>query len=104
MYMNNSAVINIKIEPRLKSQAQKVAEELGLTLSALVKGILKQLIDTKEVVFRVSEKPTEFLLSSLKAAEADVKAGRVVSFRNGREALKYLDDLIADERRRKRQG
>lgn len=102
--MNNSAVINIKVEPSFKIQAQKVAERLGLTLSSLVKGILKQAIDSREVIFRVSEQPTEFLIKSLKAAEADIKAGRVVSFENREEALKYLDGLITDERKRKREG
>lgn len=100
--MNNSAVINIKIEPRVKRQAQKVAEELGLSLSAIVKGCLNQLIQTKEIIFRVSEEPTEYLLKSLRESEEDVKAGRVTSFDNPKDAISWLNGLVKDGRKSKK--
>lgn len=97
--MSNSAVINIKIEARFKREVQKAAEDLGFSLSALIKGFLRQFARTKEVYFNVSEEPTEYLLRALKESEEDIKAGRIVSFKDPRQALSYLDKLIANDRK-----
>jgi antitoxin component of RelBE/YafQ-DinJ toxin-antitoxin module len=40
-----TAVINVKTHPEIKSQAKKIAEELGFSLSSLVNAYLKQLIN-----------------------------------------------------------
>ena len=47
----NTAVINIRTDLGLKSAAQKVAEELGFSISSLVNAYLKQLVKTKTVHF-----------------------------------------------------
>ena len=65
----NTAVINVKTEPQLKAKAQKVAEELGLSLSALIKAYLKQLVRTKSVSFDISEEPSDYLLEAIREAE-----------------------------------
>ena len=101
VYMD-TAVINIKIEPRVKRQAQKVAEELGLSLSAVLKGCLNQLIQTKEIIFRVSEQPSDYLLKALEESKKDIKAGRVVSFNKPEEAISYVDKLIEDDKKRRK--
>lgn len=88
----DTAVINIKIEPKLKSQSRKVAEEFGLTLSTLVKSLLAQVVRRKEIVLSLSEEPTEYLLEALKESEADIKAGRVSpAFDNASDAIKWLN-------------
>ena len=89
--MNNSVVVNIKIEPQVKRDAQKLAEKLGLPLSALIKSYLKQIIRAQEVVLTVSEEPTEYLIKSLKESEEDIKAGRVTSFDNAKNAIAWLN-------------
>ena len=43
----NTAVVNIKVDPKVKKQAKKVALELGFSLSALINAYLRQLIKTK---------------------------------------------------------
>jgi len=93
----NTAVINIKINPTLKKQARSIAEELGLNLSSLIKGYLKQLVRTKTVSFSLEEEPTDYLLQALKESREDIKAGRVVSFNKPDEAIKYLNKMIDDE-------
>ncbi len=47
---------------------------------------------------RQPEEPTHYLLDSLKKSEADEKAGRVISFKNGKEALAYLDKMIEKDK------
>ena len=74
----NTAVVNVKVNPLVKKEAQKVAEELGLSLSALVNGYLKQLIRNKTVVFSsLEEEPTDYLLEALRQSKEDIKTGKV---------------------------
>ena len=43
----------IKVNKAVKQRAQKVAKELGIPLSTLVAGYLKEFAEKKEVTFRV---------------------------------------------------
>jgi len=98
----NTAVINIKTNPQVKAKAQKVADELGFSLSGLINAYLKNLIQTKTVYFSLtSEEPSEYFLEMLKESEKDIKAGRVISFDNGDDAIKYLNTIIDDEQKSK---
>jgi antitoxin component of RelBE/YafQ-DinJ toxin-antitoxin module len=83
----------------MKEQAQKTAEELGLSLSGVVKVLLRQFIRTKRLSVELPEIPNEYLRASLKQSEEDIKAGRVLSFASGKDVLEYLDKEIADEKR-----
>jgi len=89
----NTAVINIRTDAKLKSSAQKIAEDFGLSLSALINGFLKHLIKTKKITFSVSEEPSDYLIKSIKEAEEDWKKGNYYSFKNPKDALKFLDKL-----------
>lgn len=98
----NTTSLHIKIEPDIKEQAQKTAEELGFSLSAVTKALLKQFIRTKRLAVSAEERPeipNARTRRILKQAEEDIKAGRVLSFASGKEALEYLDKEIADEKR-----
>jgi antitoxin component of RelBE/YafQ-DinJ toxin-antitoxin module len=91
-----------KIEPQIKQKAQKIASELGLSLSAVTKALLKQFIRTKHLSIGGNappEIPNARTLAALKESEEDYQAGRVVSFASGKEALDYLAREIADEKR-----
>lgn len=88
----NTAVINIRTDLGLKSAAQKVAEELGFSISSLVNAYLKQLVKTKTVHFSEAEEPSDYLIQLMKEAEEDRKAGRVSpSFDNAKDAIEWLD-------------
>ncbi len=91
--MNNTAIY-IKTEPEMKAEAQKVARELGFSLSSLVKAWLRQLIKTKTVSFStLDEEPNEYLKSVIKQAEENYRKGNVSpAFKTGKEAVKYLED------------
>ena len=86
-----TAVINIKVRPELKLEAQTLAEELGFNLSSLINALLKQVVRTRTLVISASEEPSEYLLEALKESRQDLKAGRVSpSFDNAKEAIKWL--------------
>lgn len=95
----NTTSLHIKIEPNVKEQAQKLADELGLSLSAVMKSLLKQFIRTKRLSVGISETPNEHLIQSLKQSDEDIKAGRTVAFKNAKDALSYIDSLIIDDKR-----
>lgn len=90
----STAVVNVKVNTVLKREAMKVAENLGFTLSGVVNAYLKQLVRTKKVDFSlVSEIPSDYMIKAMREAEQDVKNGRVVSFKNGKDALDYLHKM-----------
>ena len=88
-----TAVIHFKTKPIIKTRAQKVADELGFGLSALLNGFLNQLIKTKTIEFSAypKEEPNEFMIKALKEAEEDLKKGRVSpNFDNAHDAIAWL--------------
>ncbi|OGY37313.1 MAG: hypothetical protein A3E36_02460 [Candidatus Andersenbacteria bacterium RIFCSPHIGHO2_12_FULL_45_11b] len=91
----NTEAINIKIDPKTKKAAQKVAEDLGFSLSSLVKAYLRDLIKTKTVHFAIPEEPSQYLLKILAESDADIKAGRVRTFKNFAEEKRFLEEMIA---------
>lgn len=91
MYMYN-AVINIKTEVETKKQAQYLASELGISLSALINAYLKELVRTKKVKFSLDEVPSEYLKRLMRKAEQNLKQGKASPvFRTGEEAVKWLE-------------
>lgn len=94
-----TAVINVRVEPKTKKEAQSVAKNLGFSLGSLIEGYLKHLVRTKTVHFSLSEQPSEYMIKALKRSDEDIKAGRVVSFKSPKEALRYLDKIIDEHKK-----
>lgn len=94
----NTSSLHIKVEPNLKKQAQQIADDLGLSLSAIMKALLKQFVRTKQLSISLPESPSEYLIQSLERSEKDIRAGRVISFKTGQKTLAYLDQKIKDEK------
>lgn len=97
----NTAVINIRVNSTVKKQAQKTAEKMGLSLSDVINGFLRHLIKTKTVTFTAREEPSLWLIKALKESREDIKAGRVISFETWEEENRYLDNLIANDKKHK---
>jgi addiction module RelB/DinJ family antitoxin len=99
----NTTSLHIQIEPVIKQEAQKTAQELGLSLSSVVKALLKQFIRTKQLSVGIEERPeipNTRLMQDLKQSEEDIKAGRTIKFKNIEEAITYVDSLISDDKRK----
>lgn len=91
--MINSTVINIKTDSQVKKEAQKVAADLGLNLSVVINGFLKQFVKNKTVIFTLDESlPSDYLLTSIKSAKADRRKGDFHSFKNNKTAIDFLDN------------
>lgn len=91
----NTAVINIKTDPEVKVKAQKLAEQMGFSLSALINGYLRHFTRTKTVHFTMKDEvPSEYLIKAIKEAEADRKAGRYRSFSKAKDAIEWLNSIV----------
>lgn len=89
----NTAIINIKTESEVKQKAQVIARNLGITLSALINGYLRQLIRTKRVELTLDEKPSRYLKQTIKAARLERKQGQASPvFDNAKDAIKWLHE------------
>lgn len=96
----NTTTIHVKIDTQTRNEARKVAGEFGFTLTALVNALLKQITRTKQLYLNVEkEEPTKYFKQLMREADEDVKAGRVVSFKNGKEAVRYMNSLISDDKK-----
>ncbi len=91
--------IHIKTDVKTRDDARKVAEDFGFTLTSLVNALLKQVARTKRLTLSMEEKPTQYMTESLKKSEEDEKAGKVISFTSGKDALEYLAQEITNEKR-----
>ena len=89
------SVINIKTEKEVKENAQKIAKELGLSLSDVVNASLRNFIKTREVHFYAVPKMTEELECLLTKVEEDIKKKENISsgFSSSFEVSKHLDSL-----------
>jgi addiction module RelB/DinJ family antitoxin len=95
----NTTTIHIKTDVQTRNEAKKVAEDFGFALASLVNALLRQIARHKRLTLSLDEKPNQSMIESLKKSEEDVKAGRVISFESGQEALDYLTREIENEKR-----
>ena len=85
-------VINIKADEAVKKNAQKIASDLGLSLSAVINAYLRQLIRSKSVYFSTMPRITPEIETLISLAEKDYKKNKNISpvFSDSDEMLEYL--------------
>ncbi len=90
-----TTAIYIRTEPEVKAKAQKVAKELGFSLSSLLNAWLRHFIRTKTVTFSAaSEEPSEYLIQAIKKARENRKQGKGSPvFDNAEDAIAYLHKM-----------
>jgi len=86
------SVINIKTDPEIKKEAQKIASDLGLSLSGIINGFLKQIVRDKTINFSLNKNnPSKYLLSIIKQSQQEREDKEFYSFKNNEEAVRFLD-------------
>lgn len=85
-------VINIKTDKETKVKAQKLAEELGVPLSAIINVYLRQFIRTREFTFSLAYSMTPELEKTLEEVESDFAKKENISpvFDNPKDAISWL--------------
>lgn len=88
-----TTVIHVKADKEVKENAQKVAKDLGLSLSDVINASLRNFIRTREIVFSDIPQMTPELEKLLDRVEEDIKHNRNLSpaFKTAEEMNKYLD-------------
>lgn len=88
-------VINIKTDREIKKNVQRVAEELGLSLSDVINASLRNFIRTREVRFSSIPYMTKEFERLLGTVEKDIKQNKNLTpkFSSGEELENHLDSL-----------
>ncbi|MEI7709323.1 MAG: type II toxin-antitoxin system RelB/DinJ family antitoxin [bacterium] len=86
-----TSALSIKIDPKVKHEAQKVADQLGFTLSAIINASLKNLARSKTVSYSLLE-PSPFLKKAIRQARRDrAKGDNIIGpFHNVDDFMKSL--------------
>jgi addiction module RelB/DinJ family antitoxin len=94
VYMNTT-VINIRTDKKIKAQAQKIAADLGFSLSSLLNAYLHQLVKTKKVEFEEEAyEPMPYLKRVLKQAEKNWEKGNYTKLRTPEEIDLYMKRIM----------
>ena len=89
----NITSVHIKLESDIKEQAQQTAEELGLSLSAVMKALLKQFIRTRQLSVGITEEPSDYMVSSLKDSSNEYEHGNTSpTFTQAKDSFTWLDE------------
>ena len=92
--MNTHTILNVKTDKKLKAEAKKVSEELGVPLSTVINAFLKKFVREKEITLSANPlRPTPYLEQILEEAQAEYTAGKAQAFTSGDDMLKHLKSL-----------
>ena len=86
-----TTVINFKTDKKIKTQAQKIAEAMGLNLSDVLNIYLRGFVKKKELYISLDwdeSNPSDELLEAVKESKEEYKSGKLKGF-------KGIDGLIA---------
>ena len=90
-----STVLNVKIDPELKKQAQAVAKELGLPVSTVVAASLRDFVNTRSITISDSPHLKPEVEAELLALSKQARAGRLedfsATFNSLEEGFAWLD-------------
>ena len=96
-------ILTVRVDQKLKQKAQRVAKKLGVPLSAMIKTSLREIVKRDPSVYcpscgeEESFVPSKRLIRSLQQAERDRARGNYYSFDNTKDALSFLDKVIAGD-------
>lgn len=87
-----TTMLHIKIDKKIKQQAEKFAKNNGLTITALVNLSLRGVLNNGGLMIGEPEIPNAKTAKILRQAIKDSKAGKGLSpvFDNMEDAIKYL--------------
>ncbi|MFH1192249.1 MAG: DUF6364 family protein [bacterium] len=88
-------IINVKADQEIKIKAKKIAEDLGLSLSAVINAYLKQFVRNKSVYFSVASNMSYELEELLGKIEKDINQNKNISpkLSNIKDLKKYLSSV-----------
>lgn len=93
MVMSDLTVLNVKIDKKLKIQAQEVAKDLGLPISTVVSGNLREFVRNRSITISDPPKLKPSVEAELVEISKQAKQGKNISpkFDNLDDAFDWLD-------------
>jgi addiction module RelB/DinJ family antitoxin len=88
--MSKHAVINLKTDPKLKERAAKVADRLGISISAVLNNELQRFAAEQSVTFDLPEAPNPKTAKELAASRKEIEADNYHRFDDNKKALDFL--------------
>ncbi len=87
-----NTTLHVTVDKQIKESAAKLAKEMGLDLSSVVKASLKTFVDTRVFHVEQSFRMTPYLERIIAQARADFKKGKNISpiFSNTGDAMRWL--------------
>lgn len=84
-------VVNFKTDKKVKEDAQKIAQKMGLNLSDVLNVCLRNFILDKELNIRI-EDPSSLMLEELNFSEKEIEEKKLSpKFNNSKKAIEWLD-------------
>lgn len=88
-----TAQIGFKTTTQVKIKAQKLTDQLGVSLSSVLNGFLNQFIRSERLELSIDPQPSQFALDMIAESEKDIKKGRMSSgFNNAKDAIVWLNN------------
>jgi antitoxin component of RelBE/YafQ-DinJ toxin-antitoxin module len=93
--MSDSVLLTVKVPRSIKTQAQKLAKDIGLPLGTIVNRQLVQFINDKSITFEPLV-PNKKTAASLRRTLKDIKAGKNISatLHNPEEVKAYFEKFM----------
>lgn len=91
-----TTIVNFKTDKKIKTQAQKIAEDMGLNLSDILNIYLRGFVRAKELYINLNQdesKPSKKLLEAVKDARKERASGKMRSFKSIDEAIVHLSKI-----------
>ena len=87
-----NTTLHVTVDRQTKTEAAKLAREMGLDLSTIVKASLKTFVQTQVFHVEHTYRMTPYLEKIIARARADFKAGRNISpaFTDANKAMAWL--------------
>lgn len=89
----NNAVINFNTNSKLKRDAKKVLEEMGLTLSVALNASLRKIITERRIEFIAPEIPNARLRKAIRDAKKEYATGKMVVYKTDEALERHLRSL-----------
>ncbi len=91
-----TTVINFKTDKKIKTKAQKIANDMGLNLSDILNVYLRSFIKKKELHISLNENesnPSDELLEAIKESRKEYKSGKMKDFKSIDSLITHLEQI-----------
>lgn len=89
-----TTIIQTRIDSQTKSKAEAVLKRMGMSLSDGIRIFIHQVINENALPFKpyAGDEPNEHLKKIIAEAEEEYKSGKLPSFTDVDDMIKYLDE------------